>query len=107
MAALRNKQFWKGTANSGSWTTVYTVPAGKLAVIHGVTMLHTDSGSASGLMGLGGTYVISQPLTAYGTSGAMLTWQGRVAVPAGGTIQVACSSSHHVDMVISGAEYYV
>ena len=107
MAALRTLQIWRGTVSSGSWSTKYTVASGYLVVLDAVVMIHTDSGSASGLVGIDGTYVLSVPLTAYGTSGAMFEWQGKVAVPAGGAIQVACSSSHHVDMVLSGKIYYV
>ena len=107
MAALRNTQLWKGTVSSGSFTTVYTVPAGKLVVVKDINAQHTDSGSAQIIVGVGGLYLWSVPLTAYGGAGARVEITPWWALAAGNVLQVACSTGHHVDMLIGGSIYFV
>jgi hypothetical protein len=108
LAALRSTQLWKGVVSSTTVTTVYTVPAGKRAILKFVTVMNAGAATRDVQLRIGGLGTIAHwNLTAYGTGGDKATGTFWVVLNAGETIQVDLTVAGTVSMTISGSEHTI
>lgn len=101
--AVENTIFAAGSSSSAGLHTVYTVPAGKLAVVR--DWHFGTGGSAVGQISAGAsragvlyTFYVKLPAPAVWVD----DWRGRQVVEAGATLFVFQSDSHYVEWYASG-----
>jgi len=104
VAALRSAQLFLGSITSTTPTTVYTVPAGKRAVIKFVTLQNTTGSAKNVQMRLStlGT-VWNWNLGAYGSGADAQQSSFWIVLNAGDYIQMNPTASGQIDMSISGS----
>ncbi len=104
MAALRSANVFTGVVSSGAVRTVYTVPAGKRFVLKFLTMQEV-TGTATVLqlrIGSLGTIAVYN-LTAYSTSGSLVTASLWVVVNAGDTVQFSRIAAGDCSVTVNGS----
>lgn len=108
LAALRASQLWKGTVTTAVPTTVYTVPAGKRAILKFVTAQNVGAATRDvQLRVLGPGTIFHWSLTGYGTGGDKATGTFWLVLSAGDQVQVNLNLAGTVTMTISGSEHSI
>lgn len=108
MAELHAVVLYQGRVTSGSYVTVYTVPAGRRVILRMVNVRnHANAGANAYLSVDGSLDVFLRVLTASGNAGCDAQWSGWIVLGPGQLIKAASSQSGGVDFVISGSSYTI
>lgn len=100
--AVTAKKFYAGTPTTGSWTTVYTVPSGKQAIIKNITLCNTTGSTATIGIGAATFSIVSSGYSINANDTVVLDLS--VVLDAGQTITVTQGTANAIHVHISGVE---
>lgn len=109
MALLRSAEFFTGQVHGAGPITLYTVPAGHLAVVRSVIVQNEANTTNFVTIDVNGVYnLFTINLREIGVTDSMKTWEGRLAMAAGSTLRYYSASTTKVtDVHAMGYIYFV
>lgn len=107
MAALRTTLFWQGQPAAGT-TLVYTVPAGKVAVLRAVHWANQGASAKIGGVNLSTTVrILTATVQATGAAGSTADWGGLIVMGPDQDLYVVQQTGGAIFFILSGSIYFI